>query len=218
ETAVRPDVRRALETAVQRLADAHREQLVELLSDRDPAVVAGAARRVAELGIGSAAPELLRLLKHSEAMLRLAGVEALARLRAAVAGSHITKLLEDPDREVRVAAARALATLEFTAARTSLEAAVGSKRLRAADRSERVAFFEAYGRLAGAEGVQVLARILNGRGFLGRAGNTEERTCAALGLARARHPSARAALSAASNDGDPVVRTTVQRALREEQA
>jgi HEAT repeat protein len=63
--------------------------------------------------------------------------------------------------------------------------------------------------------VAVLDKILNSRGWLGRGEAPEIRACAALGLARSRHPSARAALTRAASDQDPVVRNAVARALRE---
>jgi HEAT repeat protein len=117
-----------------------------------------------------------------------------------------------------MAAARALGSLEHAAARPALEAAIQGKRLKAADRSEKIAYFEALGRVGGAEAVPFLDKLLNGRGWLGRGETSEIRACAALGLARVRHPSARNALETAAADPDPVVRTAVARSLRGEGA
>src|SRR5690606_3724125 len=98
-----------------------------------------------------------------------------------------------------------------SAAREPLEAVLASKRIRDADRVEKLAFFEGYGRLAGVAGVPVLDKILNSRRWLGMGEAPEVRACAALGLARIRHPSARDSLSAAASDSDPVVRAAVTR-------
>jgi HEAT repeat protein len=215
ETVGRPDVRRVLESAVHRLAEANRDEVVRLLGDRDPSVVAGAVRWVGNLRIGSATGDVVPLLRHASAEVRLAAVAALVELGAAISASAIAVLLQDPEREVRIAAVRALGSLGYTAAKPALEAALESKQIRAADRTEKIAFFEAYGALGGAEGVAVLDKILNSRGWLGRGEAPEIRACAALGLARSRHPSARAALTRAANDQDPVVRHAVARALRE---
>jgi HEAT repeat protein len=215
ETVSRPDVRRVLEAAIHRLAESNRDEVVRLLGDPDPRVVAGAARWVGNLRIGSASGDVVRLLRRPEATVRLAAVAALVELGAAVAGASIASLLHDPEREVRIAAVRALATLGYTAARPALEAAIESKPLRAADRTEKIAFFEAYGALGGAEGVAALDKMLNSRGWLGRGEPPEVRACAALGLARSHHPSARAALTRAADDPDPVVKSAVARALRE---
>lgn len=216
EAVTRPDVRRVLEQAVERLATGHRDSVVGLLRDSDPMLVAGAARWVARLQIGGAIQELLRLLEDQSPAVRLAAIEAIQELRAATAGKAIMGLMEDPDREVRVAAARALSALEYASARGPLEEVVTSKRIRSADRTEKIAFFEAYGRLAGPDGVSLLDKILNGKSWLGKGESAEIRACAALALARVRHPSARVALSAAANDDDPVVRSAVARALRGE--
>ena len=214
DSVARPDARRVLTAAAERLAAANREQVVRLLSSDDPLVVRGALRWVASLEIGAAANEVLRLLRHESAQVRTAAVEAAAGLRAAVAGTTLISLLDDPDRDVRVAAARALASLQHAAARPALEAAIQGKRLRAADRTEKLAFFEALGGLGGAEAVPFLDRLLNSRGWLGRGENAEIRACAAFGLARVRDPSARLALERASADSDPVVRSAVNRSLR----
>lgn len=218
DTVVRPDVRRLVEGAAERLARDNRDQVVRLLSDEDPAVVRGALRWVARLAIGAATNDVIRLLRHPSAQVRAAAVDAAVGVRASVAAHGLLTLLDDPDREVRLAAARGLASLEYAAARPALEEAIQGKRLRAADRSEKIAFFEALGRAGGAEAVPFLDRLLNGRGWLGRGESAEIRACAALGLARVRHPAARTPLEAAANDPDPVVRNAVARALRGEGA
>lgn len=214
----RGDVRRLLEQAIERLATGHREHVVTLLGDPDPALVAEAARWVGRLQIGAAVGELVRILDSNTPAVRGAAIGAMQELRAATAARSILDRLEDDDRDVRIAAARALAILGYTPARGPLEAAVTGKRLRGADRTEKIAFFEAFGRLGGADAVPLLERMLNGRSWLGRGEPAEVRACAALGLARVRHPSAQAALAAAADDEDPVVRTAVARALRGEEA
>src|SRR5690606_25293113 len=64
ETVVRPDARRQLTAAAERLAESNREQVVRLLPSPVPAVVRGALRWVGALGIGSAANEVIGLLRH----------------------------------------------------------------------------------------------------------------------------------------------------------
>jgi HEAT repeat protein len=180
----------------------------------DAAVAAGAARLVGRLRVAEAGPDVARLLTRPEPRLRLAAVEALQELRSPAATGALEAALDDEDREVRVATARALAALRWVPARARLEAALDSRRLREADLTERIAYFEAYGGLAGADGVSLLDRMLNGKSWLGRRENGEMRACAALGLGRVRHPSAEKALAAAAADPDPVVRSAVGRALR----
>lgn len=214
ESSASEAARAALMTAAERLAAPNPAALRTFAQDADPAIAAGAARLVGRLRVAEAGPDVARLLGRTEARVRLAAVESLAELRSPTASGALEPVLDDEDREVRVAAARALATLRWSAARPRLEAALESKRLREADLTERIAFFEAYGGLAGADGVALLDRILNGKSWLGRRETGEMRACAALGLGRIRHPAAEKVLGVAAADPDPVVRSAVGRALR----
>lgn len=207
-------VRAAVLDAAERLAGREGERLVPLLADADPRIAAGAARVAGRRAFAAAGPEVARQLARPELPLRLVAVEALLALRTPVAAHALQGALTDAEREVRIAAARALAALRYTPARSVLEAAMESRRLAEADRTERIAFFEAFGAVAGEEGVATLARILNGKSWLGRRETPETRACAALALGRSGLPSARRALASASADTDPVVRSAVGRALR----
>ncbi|HEX9938461.1 MAG TPA: HEAT repeat domain-containing protein [Longimicrobium sp.] len=214
ETTASPAVRRTVQTAAERLAGGAREHLARLLLEPDDALAAGAARLVGRLRVTTAAGDVARLLRRADAGTRLAAVEALQELRSPTASEALESVLEDADPRVRVAAVRALSALRWAPAKAKLEAAIDGKRLREADLSERIAFFEAYGGLAGAEGVGLLERILNGRSWLGRRESPEIRACAARGLGKIRHPAAEKALNAAAADPDPVVRTAVSHALK----
>ncbi|HEX6748480.1 MAG TPA: HEAT repeat domain-containing protein [Longimicrobium sp.] len=214
ETSASPAVRRTVQAAAERLAGSAREHVTRLVGDQDSAVAAGAARLIGRLRIATAAGEVARLLRRTEAATRLAAVEALQELRSPMASEALQGALEDADGKVRVAAARALSDLRYAPAKATLEAALDSKRLRESELTERIAFFEAYGGLAGAEGVPLLEKILNGKSWLGRRESPEIRACAALGLGKIRHPAAEKALNSASADADPVVRSAVGRALK----
>jgi HEAT repeat protein len=207
-------VRASVQAAAERLGDANREHLAGLAGSADAPLAIGAARLLGRLRVSAAAPEITRLLSRPDAPVRLAAVEALQEIRSPAAAGALEAALEDTDREVRMAAARALGSLRYAPAKARLEAALDSRRLRDAELSERISFFEAYGGVAGAEGVPVLDRILNGKSWLGRRESGEMRACAALGLGRVRHPAAEKALNAAAADADPVVRSAVGRALR----
>lgn len=214
ETVSAPAAKRAVLSAAERLGGQAQEHLVKLASAEDAAVAAGAARLLGRLRVTGAGPEVARLLKRPETALRVVAVEALQEMRSPAAAGALEAALEDADREVRVAAARALGALRYVPARQTLEAAIDSKRLRESDLTERIAFFEAYGELAGEGGVAMLDRLLNGKNWLGRRETGEMRACAALGLGRIRHPAAERSLAAAAADTDPVVRSAVGRALR----
>lgn len=206
--------RATLLNAAERLAAPNPAALRAFVQDADPSISAGAARLVGRLRVSEAGPDVAKLLTRPEARVRVAAIDALQELRSPAASGALEGALEDEEREVRVAAARALAALRWAPAKARLEAALDSRRLREADLTERIAFFEAYGQLAGAEAVGVLDRILNGKSWLGRRESGEMRACAALGLGRVRHPGAEKSLAAAAADPDPVVRSAVGRALR----
>ena len=211
-----PAVRRTLEACIARLAASAGGELAELLRADDRAVVIGALRWIGRLKMGRAGAEAVRHLRSADPGIRAEAATALGALGAPSSGTTLLPLLEDPEREVRIAAVRGLGSLGFAAARQALESALSSKRLHEADRTEKIAFFESYGRLAGSDGVPMLDRILNSRNWMGRSESAEYRACSALALARIRDPPATKSLNAAANDKDPVVRAAVMRALRGE--
>src|SRR5205085_4943353 len=95
-----------------------------------------------------------------------------------------------------------------------LEGVVKGKRVREADLTEKMAFFEGYGSLCGEGGIAHLDSVLNGKGFLGRRDDSEIRACAAIALGRVGTPKAIDALRKAATEKDVVVRNAVSRALR----
>jgi hypothetical protein len=214
ERVIRPEVRRALESAVSRLAERHQAEIVVLLGSPDAALAAGAARLAGRVGIPDAAGPLSELLARPQTEVRLAAVAALQELRASTAAAALVRLLDDAERDVRIAAARAIGSMRYPPARTDLERLLTARRLREADVTERLAVFEAYGSVAGPEGIPTLDHLLNGRGWLGRKAPVEFRASAALALGRIAHPAARDALRGSAEDPDPVVRSAVSRGLR----
>jgi HEAT repeat protein len=204
-----------LRTAIEGLANAHRDQVVALLGESDPQVLRGAARLAGQLTITQAAPALAHLLHHADAQVRRVAVEALIRIRTSLALDAIQQALGDDARDVRVAAARGLATLRYAPARPRIEEMLEGRIVRDADLTEKIAFFEAYGAVATADSVAVLDRMLNGRKLFGRE-SPEMRACAAMALGRVGSPAARAALQRSSGESNPIVRNAVMKALRQE--
>ena len=208
-----PGRRELLEAAVDRLAAQHPARIVELVSSPDPALAAGSALVAGRLRLAAALPAVARLLERPEPEVRRAAVEALVGLRSAEALQALERALEDTDREVRIGAARGLGALRYQPARPRLEAILRGRRLRAADLTEKLAFFQAYSALGGPESVAFLDRLLNGRVRLWRREPPEIRACAALALGQLSAPAARAALERALRQSEPVVRSAVLRAL-----
>jgi len=216
ETVDHKELQAVLRAAVKGIAERNRGAVVRLLGEADAIVASGAARLAGEMQIAEAGPSLAGLLAHGDASVRLAAVEAAVSLKASTAAGALQQTLDDPEREVRIAAARALGALRYAPAARRLSDIVGSKEIRTADITEKVAFFEAYGMVAQESAVSMLDKLLNGKGFLGKREPSEVRAAAALALAKVTAPSGRAALMTAAQEDDPVVRSAVNRALRRE--
>jgi len=216
ETVDHKELQGVLRGAVKGIAERNRGAVVRLLEEDDPVIASGAARLAGEIQIAEAGPSLAGLLAHPDPSVRLAAVEAAVSLRASTAAGALLQTLDDPEREIRIAAARALGTLRYAPSAAHLSAILGSREIRTSDISEKVAFFEAYGMVAGEAAVAMLNKLLNGRSFFGRREHPEIRAAAALALGKVAGAAAREALDAATYEEDPVVRAAVNRALRRE--
>lgn len=211
------DLRPVLRDAVKGIATQNHAALLALLDSDDPVVVAGGARLAGRIQLVDAGPRLGELLEHDDEGVQLAAIEAAVSLRASTAASALESALDHPDREIRIAAAKGLGELRYRPGAKSLKSALSGKKIRQADLSEKIAFFEAFGLLAGEEGVAFLDRMLNARGLLGRRESPDLRACAALALGKIKTAPSRRALLAAEREEDPVIRSAVNRALRGEE-
>ena len=117
---------------------------------------------------------------------------------------QLEKAIDDRDRDVRVVAVRVLSERGHRAAFAKVEAAVNGKTLKGAELTEKTAFFEAYGLLAGSAGVATLKPLLETKGLLRRREDPETRACAAMALGKIGDEEAAAALrAAAAEEKDP---------------
>jgi HEAT repeat protein len=217
ETVDHKELKAVLRAAVRGIAERNRGAVVRLMENDDAILASGAARIAGDLQIEEAGPALAGLLAHRHPDVRLAAVEAAVTLKASTAAGALQHTLNDPERDVRIAAAKALGTLHYRPAARRLAEIVSSKEIRSADISEKVAFFEAYGMVAEAGAVAMLDKLLNAKKFLHKREPSEIRAAAALGLGKVPGEEARSSLMKASNEEDPVVRTAVNRALRNEE-
>ncbi len=209
-------VRDLLSGAAQRLAQAHPAEVSRVLGVPDEAVLLQAVKLVAQLKLPPVAPALGALFDTGTAPVKVAAVEALAAIGTTGAMQQLERAVEDTDRDVRIAAVRVLAARGHRNVLARVEAAVDGKALRNADLTEKMAFFEAYGVLAGAPGVERLsAMLLRVGGFLKRKEDPETRACAAMALGKIGTPEARTVLEQATKDKDALVRNAVNKALRE---
>jgi HEAT repeat protein len=216
ETVDHKELQAVLREAVKGIAEKNRSAVVRLLEEDDAILASGAARLAGDMQITEAGPALAGLLAHEAPEVRLAAVEAAITLKASTAAGALQQTLDDPEREIRIAAARALGSLKYRPAAARFAQIAASKEIRAADITEKVAFFEAFGMVAEEDAVAALDKLLNGKGFLGKREPAEIRAAAALALGKVGSSAAHAVLQKGKSADDPVVKSAVNRALRAE--
>jgi HEAT repeat protein len=151
---------------------------------------------------------------HADPALRLAAVQSLADIGSVGALAAMERGVDDEDRSVRLAAVRARGTRGDRNVLRRIEPIVLGKSTREIDLTEKMAFFEAFGGVAGPGAVPTLQNMLLSKSLLGYRASAETRACAATALGRIRSPESRAVLQKAAEDKDLVVRNAVSRALR----
>ncbi len=208
-------VRALLYAAAKRLAQAYPQELSRALETDDEAVLVETVDMVKQLKLPPVVAALGALFERRSAKVKRGAVEALAAIGTPGAMKQIEQGLEDENRDVRIAAARAIGAKGHRQAFPAIEAVVSGRKLKGADLTERTAFFESYGLLAGPDGLKVLAPMLEVRGLLRRKEDPEIRACAAMAIGKIGTPEAREVLNRVANDKDPLVRNAINRALQE---
>ncbi len=208
-------LRTVLEDVADRLAAASPAEMQRILRTPDSEALGAVIALCGRLGLHQTVPALGETLAHRDPAIRSAAVQALAQLGTPGALALVEGAIEDPDRAVRLAAVRVVAARGYKGALKRVEGVVLGRAMKDLDLSEKMAFFEAYGAIAGPAGIKPLAGLLLVRGLLKLKVAPESRACAAIALGRIRTPEAREILQRAAEDKDLVVRNAVSRALRE---
>jgi hypothetical protein len=208
-------LRTLLEGVADRLAETHPSEVLRILKDPDSPALASVVTLCGRLGLHQTVPGLGGTVVHPLVAVRLASVQALAQLATPAAMALVDKALDDDDRGVRLAAVRVVGGRGYKGAQRRVEAIVLGKAVKEMDLTEKMAFFEAYGAIAGASGLKPLSALLLPRGMLRMKESSEVRACAAIAIGKIRTPEARELLQRAADDKDLVVRNAVSRALRE---
>jgi hypothetical protein len=207
-------LRPLLQAAAGRLASANTSELVRLIGAPQPEVAGEAMRMAGALKTQAAVTALGKILGDTDVEMRKIASQALTEIGSPGAMQALERAIDDSDRDVRVTAVRAMTARGYRPVLARLETVVKGKRVREADLTEKMAFFEGYGSLCGEAGIDHLDSVLNGKGFLGRREDSETRACAAIALGRVGSPKAIATLRKAAMEKDVVVRNAVSRALR----
>lgn len=209
-------VRELLGVAVQRIAAAHPDALAKAMESEDEQVALETVRLASKLKLPPVVPQLGAILtRKASEELKVAAVEALSRIGSPGAMQQLEKAITDKFRDVRVGAVRTLGTRGYRAAFGKIEPVVLGKELRNSDLTEKMVFFEAYGRLAGPGAIDKLKPMLSTGGFMKKGESPETRACAAMALGKIGTEEARELLQKASSDKDPLVRNAVGKALQE---
>ena len=208
-------VKDLVQGAAARLAQANAGEVLKALGSEDSGAQLEMVKLAGRLKLPGAPDGMEPLLASGDRTLKLAVVDALTAIASPSALRLLERAIDDADRDVRIAAVRFLASRGYRNAAPRVEAIVGGSKLRNADLTEKMAFFEAYGTLVGAKGIPTLDKMLVAKGLLGRKEDPETRACAAMALGKIRTPEARAVLERAAQDKEPLVRNAVTRALRE---
>ncbi|MBA3497350.1 MAG: HEAT repeat domain-containing protein [Gemmatimonadales bacterium] len=210
-----PTLKQLLEEVADRLAEAHPAEVLRILRSPDSEALAAVATLCGRLQLVQTVPGLGETVTHRDPAVRLASVHALAQLATPAALGWVDKALEDPDRAVRLAAVRVVGGRGYKGAQRRVEGVVLGRSVAGMDLTEKMAFFEAYGAIAGTSGLKPLSALLLPRGLLRMKESSDTRACAAIALGKIRTAEARAVLQSAADDKDLVVRNAVSRALRE---
>jgi len=208
-------VRELVHAAAARLALANAAEVLKALASSDGAAQLEMVRLAGRLKLPGAPDGMGPLLQNGDHTLKLAVVEALTQIASPGAMRLLEQAVDDGDRDVRIAGVRFLSQRGHRNVLAKVEAAVTGGKLKNADLTERMAFFEAYGLLGGAKSVAVLEKMIVAKGLLARKEDPETRACAAMALGKVRSPEARAVLEKAKEDKEALVRNAVSRALRE---
>jgi HEAT repeat protein len=212
-------VRALLEKTVDRLASAHPGEVAALLRQPEPESIASGIALCGRLGLQNTVAGLGEVLTHASSAVRLAAVQALEQIGSPSALTWLDRAIENDDRAVRLAAVRALGARGYKGALRRIETVVlGRAVKKEMDLTEKMAFFEAYGAIAGPSAVRTLSNMLLARGLLKFKERPETRACAAIALGKVRTEEAREVLARVASDKDLVVRNAVNRALRESAA
>jgi HEAT repeat protein len=208
-------LRKMVEEVVDRLANTYPLEVQRILKLPESPALLGMVAMCGRLGLNQSVPGLAETMGNPDPAVRLAAIQALGQLGTPGALTVVDKAIEDPDRGVRLAAVRAAGSRGYKGALRRVEAVVVGKAGKDMDLTEKMAFFEAYGAIAGTNALKPLTAILLERGLIKMKEPPDTRACAAIALGKIKSPEVRDILQRALDDKELVVRNAVNRALRE---
>ena len=209
--------RRLLNQAIGQWVESRPDVIKTALDSGERVVIVEALRIVEERGLTGLNDELAGLAEHDDVRIRATIVPALVRTPTASGMTALVPLLRDPDPDIRIAAVQGLSAHAYLGALKAVEEVI-LDRDADLDLTERRAFFEAYGSIAGEVAVPTLKALIMGGGLIRGRRDSDTRACATMALGRVGTRSARLILQKVAKDRDVVVRTAAARALLPEEA
>ena len=207
--------RNLLNRAIGHLLESRSDFIETALASGDSVVIVEALRLVEEQRLTGLSSDLVSLAEHGDIRVRTALVPALIRSATAPTMSALVTLLRDPDPDIRIGAVQGLSAHAYIGALDVVEEVIRNPNA-TLDLTERRAFFEAYGSIAGEAALPTLKVLVLGGGFGRGRSDSNTRACATLALGRVGTRSARVILQKIAEDRDVVVRTLAARELRQE--
>src|SRR2546429_3829296 len=137
-----PYVRDLIQGSAARLAQATPAEVLKALASDDGAAQLEMVKLAGRLKLPGAPEGMERLLASEDRGLKLAVVEALTAISSPSAMRLLEKAIDDGDRDVRIAAVRFLGSRGYRNAAGRIEAMVTGSKLRNADLTEKMTFFE----------------------------------------------------------------------------
>ena len=211
-----PEAKHAVTAALEAFFGEWPHALARMLSAEETDLVHAALDLAVRLKLEGFVDPVAEVARHPAAGVRAHAARALAAIGSASALRHLLTMADDREGSVRFEIWRTFAARPHRGALRTLEAAVSGKGVEEMGQREKRALFEAYGAVAGTEGVPTLQSILYGKSPAGIRPGAHTRACAAVGLGVVATPSACQVLEdVAAQDRDPVVRAAASGALRE---
>jgi len=210
------NVRRVLESSVESIARTQPHALGVLLEGDPPDALSPAISLATRLGLSQFVPVIVGHMSHQEESVRLASTRSLGEFGTPTAITALEVALDDAERSVRQLALSLLLERGGSGGLVRrLEELLFDGTERDWERSERRAFFEAYGSLAGEPAVARLRVLLEPRGLFRRREPPDTRACALFALAKIRTLDSRLLIDRFSADKEPVVRSAANTVLRD---
>ena len=205
--------RRLLNQAIGQWVESRPDVIKTALASGERVVIVEALRIVEERELTGLSSQLAGLAEHDDVRIRAAIVPALIGTATASTLAALVPLLRDPDPDIRIAVVQGLSMRAYLGALPAVEEVI-LNRDADLDLTEKRAFFEAYGSIAGDAAVPTLKTLILGGSFGRGRGDSDTRACATLALGQVGTRSARLILQKVAEDSDVVVRTAAARALQ----